>query len=284
PKIDLDTMKGIQEKKAAQLEEHGHKVNEAVSRVNIYDDFKYIKEKPGVLINNIENERKRIGKMLRKHGYSKEEIRDAISIVNQNASKDFINSEREKAFKFEGQDKVFERAEESAQPYIDGWKEGTFIDPETGMRSTRAETDEDQDYLDYRNEVLLNLTEQAGVKPEISEIESILEANKDVPFVDRIINYKKYPVREIGDEEYYKEESHKLEYAEADGKYYVYPTLVYRDEKWITPEDPFKDAKENKNVIVFDEEEEAEKFAAGSWKDWIAEQEEPEKANLMLRS
>jgi len=60
PKIDLETIESLQEKKATQLEEHKETVNHAVRIILDRDEFKYIKEKPDVFLNNIENERKRV--------------------------------------------------------------------------------------------------------------------------------------------------------------------------------------------------------------------------------
>lgn len=245
-----------------QIKKQESSVKEAQAEIDKSDDFKYIKEKPDVFLNNIEGESKKIGRELRKKGYSKSVSREVISGIQQKANQDLLNSEKEKLFKYKSQEQVYKEAEELSQPYIDGWEEGSFINPQTGMRVKQPETDEEQDYLDYRNEVLLNLTTEAQV--EISQADSILQANKDVPFVKRILQGDEGPVR-INKEG--KEESHLMAWGETDGKYFVYPTLTYKDGKWDEPKDPGKTALEEGNYIVLDSKEEAIKFAGGSWKE-----------------
>ena len=52
--------------------------------------------------------------------------------------------------------------------------------------------------------------------------QDVLEANKDVPFVDRILNPDKYPVQKNKDGSI---STHLMAYGESDGEYVVYPTL-----------------------------------------------------------
>ena len=62
---------------------------------------------------------------------------------------------------------------------------------------------------------------------------------------------------------------------EVDGRYVAYPTLFpvnpdsYGRSKnsWMEPNDPFAEAMERGEVFYFDSNEEAERFAEGSWKD-----------------
>jgi hypothetical protein len=68
------------------------------------------------------------------------------------------------------------------------------------------------------------------------------------------------------------ESTHLMTYTSADGKYYVYPTLFQKpDSTWYELSDDnnwaaFEEAKRLGEVYEFDTEEEAKKFAAGSWK------------------
>ena len=59
--------------------------------------------------------------------------------------------------------------------------------------------------------------------------------------------------------------THLMAWGEGDGKYFAYPTL-FQDEKGIWSEGGFKEAKQSGEVYTFDTAEEAERFAAGSWK------------------
>lgn len=65
--------------------------------------------------------------------------------------------------------------------------------------------------------------------------------------------------------------SHKFSYTETDGKYTVYPTLFQNEDKsWVEFSndnwEALKEARKRGEVIIFDSEEEAKKFSAGSWK------------------
>lgn len=61
--------------------------------------------------------------------------------------------------------------------------------------------------------------------------------------------------------------TYKMAWGESDGKYVAYPTL-FQDEQgnWYEPKDPFKEAVKKGEVFEFNSEQEAEKFALGSWK------------------
>ena len=93
----------------------------------------------------------------------------------------------------------------------------------------------------------------------------ILKANKDIPFVKRILEAGKYPVKKNPDGSV---STHLMGYGEAGGKYFVYPALQYKDGKWKISHDP-SDALKTKNVIWFPSEKEASVFAKGSWKPYM---------------
>ena len=63
----------------------------------------------------------------------------------------------------------------------------------------------------------------------------------------------------------HKPSTHLMAWGESDGKYVAYPTL-FQDKEGMWSEGGFKDAKDKKEVYQFDTAEEAEAFAAGSWK------------------
>lgn len=65
--------------------------------------------------------------------------------------------------------------------------------------------------------------------------------------------------------------THSMSYTSADDVHYAYPTLFQDGDKWIQLDDKddwaaFKEAQKRKELFKFDNEEDAKKFAEGSWK------------------
>lgn len=96
------------------------------------------------------------------------------------------------------------------------------------------------------------------------DTKSILDANKGKPFVDRILNPKAYPALPLGNGDV---ATHKMSYAEADGKFYAFPAVQYDPKtKKLTDlsEAPdfgaFKSAMKTGDVIPFKTEQEAKLF------------------------
>ena len=97
-------------------------------------------------------------------------------------------------------------------------------------------------------------------------LETVLMANKDKPFVRRILNPENYKTIDLGGGSY---GTHLMSYAEADGKYYVYPTIVDTP-KGLTrmqPGEAFDYNFKLGNVIPFDNEKEASWFSK-NYKEW----------------
>ena len=90
----------------------------------------------------------------------------------------------------------------------------------------------------------------------------VVTSNKDVPFVQRIIDPMKVGDRPNADG---SRSSHLLGTAGSDGRTFVYPALQSKDGEWVENEDP-TDALNTGNVVWFDDEAEAEAFAGGAWK------------------
>jgi len=86
----------------------------------------------------------------------------------------------------------------------------------------------------------------------------ILLANKDKNFVDRIINKDKYPVMDLGDGSY---ATHQMAWGDVDGKYYVFPTILYNGKSLYKPDNPFQDAMKSGEFIEFSSPEEADWFS-----------------------
>ena len=95
----------------------------------------------------------------------------------------------------------------------------------------------------------------------------VLIANQSVPFVDRILNASKYPVRKNADGSV---SSHLMASGEMDGKHFVYPVLQYKRGAWHEDRSP-SDALLRDNVVWFDNARDADAFARGSWKKHIKE-------------
>ena len=65
----------------------------------------------------------------------------------------------------------------------------------------------------------------------------------------------------------HKPSTHLMAYGEADGKFVAFPTLYQTDKGvWYQPDDPFEEAKKKKEIYIFNTEDEAKRFADGSWK------------------
>jgi len=100
-------------------------------------------------------------------------------------------------------------------------------------------------------------------KKKKSALAKSLDDKTHIPFVDRIVNQDKYPVRPNKDG---SQSSHLMAWASDDDGYFAYPTLQYMDGQFQEFKDP-KYALQRNNVLRFDSAEEAEKFADGSWKE-----------------
>ena len=96
----------------------------------------------------------------------------------------------------------------------------------------------------------------------LSQIDSLLNANKDKLFIDRMINSNNYPIMNNLDKSH---STHKLAWGESDNGYVVYPTINYKDNKLFN--DPNgKYAFDNNDFIQFKDKGLAERFANGDWK------------------
>ena len=106
----------------------------------------------------------------------------------------------------------------------------------------------------------------------------ILLANKEVPFIRRLLNPNAYPVMKMGEHDataqlsthaYGPEETYKG--VPLGGKEWVVPNIIYGDSGQLVmrgPEDRMWDRDQiaRGNAISFDDPELAHEFSAGSWK------------------
>lgn len=88
-------------------------------------------------------------------------------------------------------------------------------------------------------------------------IDSTLNANKQVPFVDRILNPSNYPVRNNKDGSH---STHLMSVAGVDDKFIAYPELRWVNGKWVQNQNP-DSALKDKDFIWFNTQKEAEDFS-----------------------
>ncbi len=99
----------------------------------------------------------------------------------------------------------------------------------------------------------------------VAKTDSLLMANKHIPFVDRIINADKYPGRLNPDG---KVSSHLMRHdVDAQGNWYAYPNLKYVNEQYYqfnNQQEAFADALKSGNFINFGKDSKfAEAFSQG---------------------
>lgn len=94
---------------------------------------------------------------------------------------------------------------------------------------------------------------------KVKLLELLLEhRNKD--FINRIINVNDFPTLENRDGTI---STHSMAYGEADGKFYVYPTVVYEDGKMqrLGPDTAWNRAVMSGDYLEFDNEQDAADFS-----------------------
>lgn len=95
---------------------------------------------------------------------------------------------------------------------------------------------------------------------ELAKVQAILAANAKKTFVQRIMNREKFPTLDLGNGQH---ATHKMAWASADGKYRVYPTVLYDGSKLVEydPKTAYQHILKSGNFIDFDTPEEAEWFS-----------------------
>lgn len=118
----------------------------------------------------------------------------------------------------------------------------------------------------YSDQPIINASTMRNMKTPYSSfglggkvnINKVLRKNKKVPFVDRIYNNKKYPVRNNPDGSY---STHLMASASDDVGAFVYPVLrLDQDNNWVENDDP-TEALKAKDIIRFNSDDEAQYFA-----------------------
>jgi len=95
---------------------------------------------------------------------------------------------------------------------------------------------------------------------EYSKVMGALTKNKDKSFVKRVLDPDAYPVIENDDGSH---STHKMAYSEVNGKYVVYPTILYngKELKEYKPNEALDHVMKTGNYIEFDTEKEADWFS-----------------------
>jgi hypothetical protein len=102
---------------------------------------------------------------------------------------------------------------------------------------------------------------------------AILQANKAKSFVQRILNYQgpqNSPVLDLGGGQY---ATHKMAWTEADGKYRVYPTVLWDGKKLVDygPDKAYDQVLRSGNFIDFDSPDAADWFSKNYKLVWPAD-------------
>jgi len=100
-------------------------------------------------------------------------------------------------------------------------------------------------------------------KQEKFDVDSVINANLKVPFVDRIVNADRYPVMQNTDGSI---STHRMAWASDDQGYFAFPTLTLDStgESLMKNDNP-QDAIKRGDIVRFKTAKEAEEFASGAW-------------------
>jgi len=109
---------------------------------------------------------------------------------------------------------------------------------------------------------------------ELEQIFSTLISNAEKGFVKRILSPEKYPTLPMGRDANGNERTstHIMSYGEADGRYYVFPTVVFDGKglHQLSASDASRNALENNEAIWFDSEKDASEFSQEYKRYWDA--------------
>jgi hypothetical protein len=104
----------------------------------------------------------------------------------------------------------------------------------------------------------------ADNQSDIDKVASILDANASKSFVKRILSYQgpgKSPTLDLGGGQY---ATHKMAWTSADGRHFVYPTVLQGEDGQLTdygPAEAWKHVKQTGNYIEFSTPQEADWFS-----------------------
>lgn len=101
-----------------------------------------------------------------------------------------------------------------------------------------------------------------------------LMANKDKSFVQRILNPSQYPTLDMGNGNY---ATHRMAWTEADGRYFVYPTVLLGDNglKDYGPHQAWDHVRQSGNFIEMPTADDAEWFSTRYKAAWGGQKNQP---------
>lgn len=108
---------------------------------------------------------------------------------------------------------------------------------------------------------------------EHSLLMETLNKNKEKSFVQRILNPSKYPSLPMGNGSY---ATHRMAWTEADGRYFVFPTVLLNDGRLSDYGDKAWDAvKQTGQYIEFPSADDAEWFSSRYKAAWGGQKNKP---------
>lgn len=171
---DVDVNKAAEGIEAVKQSEA--KIAETIPKLLDLPDFNYIKSRPENYMELQESEKKRVTDQLKGMGLSKEERQRAYDRLGYSAETEFINNEKKK-YKPE---ELNASSLKAAEPYITDAEPGTFIDPETGNRKNKAETEQEADQLalinKYQKEIINGIVATSANNPLSKQKDALDEA------------------------------------------------------------------------------------------------------------
>lgn len=102
-----------------------------------------------------------------------------------------------------------------------------------------------------------------------------LEANKDKSFVQRILNPSQYPTLDMGNGSY---ATHRMAYTEADGRYFVHPTVLLEKDgslKEYGSRKAWDQVRQTGNFIEMPSEDDADWFTSRYKAAWGGQKNKP---------
>lgn len=101
-----------------------------------------------------------------------------------------------------------------------------------------------------------------GDPTDSSRVASILNLHKEKNFVQRVLNPSQFPTMQLGQG---VKATHLMGWANVDGKYIVYPTIIQDKKtkklKQLSANDAVKYAMDNNEYIPFDDSQSADWFS-----------------------
>jgi hypothetical protein len=176
---DVDLNKATQgfeatSKMQDQLIAEGKTADTIIPKMLENPDFGYIKSRPEVFMELEETEQKRINKFLKDQGLSGEEREKTFGMLKYTAEREFIDREKKK-YK---PDQLSLESLKAAEPFLKDAVPGTFIDPTTGMRKNKPDTEADADQLalikKYQKEIVNGILASSASSP-LSSKKTVLD-------------------------------------------------------------------------------------------------------------